>query len=109
MSRYFKKLGIPYLVWLFLLAIVPAIIMVVLSFLDCEGTDFSSASLTLVNFAQFGYSSTLIAFLNSLYQMSEVIEEIPEPFVTLEQLQAIKQLTIDKKISQEKFCDPPEA
>ena len=36
-------------------------------------------------------------------EMSEVIEEIPEPFVTLEQLQAIKQLTIDKKISQEKF------
>ena len=70
MSRYFKKLGIPYLVWLFLLAIVPAIIMVVLSFLDCEGTDFSSASLTLVNFAQFGYSSTLIAFLNSLLYSS---------------------------------------
>ena len=36
-------------------------------------------------------------------EMSEVIEEIPEPFVTLEQLQAIKQLTIDKKVSQEKF------
>lgn len=36
-------------------------------------------------------------------EMSEVIEEIPEPFVTLEQLQTIKQLTIDKKISQEKF------
>ena len=44
--------------------------MVVLSFLDCEGTDFSSASLTLVNFAQFGYSSTLIAFLNSLLYSS---------------------------------------
>ena len=36
-------------------------------------------------------------------EMSEVIEEIPEPFVTLEQLQTIKQLTIDKKVSQEKF------
>lgn len=36
-------------------------------------------------------------------EMSEVIEEIPEPFITLEQLQTIKQLTIDKKVSQEKF------
>ena len=36
-------------------------------------------------------------------EMSDIIEEAPEPYITLEQLNAIKQLTIDKKINQEQF------
>ena len=36
-------------------------------------------------------------------EMSDIIEEAPEPYITLEQLNAVKQLTIDKKINQEQF------
>ena len=36
-------------------------------------------------------------------EMSDIIEETPEPYITLEQLNAIKQLTVDKKINQEQF------
>lgn len=35
--------------------------------------------------------------------MSDIIEETPEPYITLEQLNAVKQLTIEKKINQEQF------
>ena len=36
-------------------------------------------------------------------EMSDIIEETPEPYITLEQLNAVKQLTIEKKINQEQF------
>lgn len=36
-------------------------------------------------------------------EMSDIIEDVPEPYITLEQLNAVKQLTIDKKINQDQF------
>lgn len=36
-------------------------------------------------------------------EMSDIIEETPEPLITLEQLQTVKNLTVEKKIDQVKF------
>lgn len=66
MNKYFKKLAIPYFVWLYILAIIPFGIMIVLSFLSNEGMDFSGAQFTFDNFKELASSSTLIAFSNSL-------------------------------------------
>lgn len=70
MNKYFKKLSLPYLVWLIVLAIVPMLIMLVLIFLDGEGVDFASSSLSLISFKQLTYSSVLLAILNSLLYAS---------------------------------------
>lgn len=65
MKQYFKKLAIPYFVWLYVLAIIPFLIMIVLAFVSNEGMDFSNFTFTLSNFRQLATSSTLIAFRNS--------------------------------------------
>lgn len=65
MKQYFKKLSIPYFVWLYILAIIPFVIMIVLSFVSNEGMDFSEATFTFSNFSELATSSTLIAFRNS--------------------------------------------
>lgn len=67
MNKYFKKLAIPYFVWLYVLAIIPFVIMVILSFVNNEGLDFSKAIFTLDNFGYLTTSSTVIAFMNSLF------------------------------------------
>jgi spermidine/putrescine transport system permease protein len=67
MNRYFKKLAVPYQIWLFALAILPLILMIILSFMDCEGVDFSNVTFTLANFQQFSSKSTIVAFFNSLF------------------------------------------
>ena len=66
MNRYFKKLSLPYLIFLIIFAILPMLFMTVLSFMDNEGTDFTDAVFTVSNFEQFAYKSTLVAFGNSL-------------------------------------------
>jgi len=67
MNKYFKKLAIPYFVWLYVLAIIPFVIMVILSFVNNEGLNFSKAIFTLDNFGYLTTSSTVIAFMNSLF------------------------------------------
>lgn len=66
MNRHFKLFGKIYTVWLFIFALLPMVIMLILTFLDCEGLDFSDAKFSLISFTQFSYSSTMIAFLNSI-------------------------------------------
>lgn len=66
MNKYFKKFGIPYYAWLFLLAILPIFIMLILAFVDCEGVDLGGASFTFNNFSLLTTRSTLISFGNSL-------------------------------------------
>ncbi len=65
MHKGLAKLAKPYLYWLYILALLPAILMLVLIFVDCEGIDFTNFHFTLENFRQFKESSTLIAFRNS--------------------------------------------
>jgi len=66
MNKHFKFFGKAYRIWLFIFALLPILIMLGLSFIDCEGIDFSDAKLSIISFEQFGYSSTVIAFLNSI-------------------------------------------
>ncbi len=65
MNKRFRKMAIPYLIWLYLLALVPTFFMVVLIFLDMEGLDTDNIRFTFDNFLQLKEVSTLIALLNS--------------------------------------------
>ena len=67
MNKKFARLSTPYLYWLYILALFPALFMFVLMFLDIpEGLDVSNGlKFTLDNFKQLAEPSTLIAFGNS--------------------------------------------
>ena len=67
MNKKFARLSTPYLYWLYILALFPALFMFVLMFLDIpEGLDISNGlKFTLENFKQLSEPSTLIAFGNS--------------------------------------------
>ncbi len=66
MNNRFHKMAIPYLIWLYALALIPTIFMFFLIFFDMEGLDFDEIKITLKNFAQLTESSTLIALWNSI-------------------------------------------
>src|SRR5574344_2559661 len=66
MNTAYKKLAKPYIVWLIVLAFIPALIMFFLTFIDTDGIDLNGASLTFANYLQLRESSTLKAFGNSL-------------------------------------------
>ena len=61
----FKKLSIPYQVWLYILALAPMLVMVILSFLETEGVRFEGVIATFSNFQIFLEPSTLFAFRDS--------------------------------------------
>ena len=67
MNKKFARLSTPYLYWLYILALFPALFMFILMFLDIpEGLDISNGlKFTLENFKQLAEPSTLIAFGNS--------------------------------------------
>ena len=67
MNKKFARLSTPYLYWLYILALFPALFMFVLMFLDIpEGLDISGGlKFTLENFKQLAEPSSLIAFGNS--------------------------------------------
>ncbi len=67
MNKKFSRLSTPYLYWLYILALFPALFMFILMFLDIsEGLDISNGiHFTLENFKQLAEPSTLTAFRNS--------------------------------------------
>lgn len=65
MNKVYRKLALPYYWWLYALAIIPIVIMLVLVFFDIEGISFGDASFTWRNFALFLEPSTVEAFANS--------------------------------------------
>ena len=65
-SHKLHRLAIPYIVWLYILAIVPAVAMFIFMFIDMEGVNFTDAEFTFSNFAILTEKSTIIAFLNSI-------------------------------------------
>ncbi len=67
MNKKFARLSTPYLYWLYILALFPALFMFILMFLEIpEGLDISNGlKFTLENFKQLSEPSTLIAFGNS--------------------------------------------
>lgn len=64
-SHKLHRLAVPYIVWLYILAIVPAVAMFVFMFIDMEGVNFSDSEFTFSNFSILTEKSTIIAFLNS--------------------------------------------
>ncbi len=62
----FKKLSIPYLIWMIILVIFPMIVMVVLSFLDSNGFDLQGSSFTFDNFKELGNDTYVTAFIDSM-------------------------------------------
>mgnify|MGYP000863907748 FL=1 len=65
MHEEFRKLAKPYLVWLYLLAVLPAVVMFGLIFLDTEGVVIETPGITLENFLYLAEPSVLKAFYNS--------------------------------------------
>lgn len=65
-QKKFSYLAKPYIIWLYLFALFPAVVMFILLFVDNEGIDFKEASFTWSNFLQLGEASTLVALVNSL-------------------------------------------
>ncbi len=60
-----ERLSTPYKIWLYLLALIPMFIMVILMFVNTEGISFEGASFTFSNFAILKEESVLIALYNS--------------------------------------------
>ena len=70
MNKEFKILAKPYIVWLFLLAILPIFVMIMLSFMFSEGLSFEDSFFTFNQFTLLGESSTIEAFRNSVVYAS---------------------------------------
>ena len=67
MNKSFSKLSKPYLIWLYIFALLPAVFMFLLIFIDTEGLDFDNFRLTFSNFNQLKEASTVVSFFNSLF------------------------------------------
>ena len=52
MNNKLKKMATPYLIWLYVLALAPAVFMFKLTSLDTEGIDTEGLKFTFKNFAQ---------------------------------------------------------
>lgn len=65
MNRY-KKLSLPYAIWMLFLVVVPILIMVGLSFLDINGFNLKTASFSLSNFQELKNPTYYMAFLRSM-------------------------------------------
>ena len=64
--KRFKYLAIPYLVWLIFLAVLPFVLMFVLTFMKTNGMDFSNAEASLDAYYRLNDISLLKALWNSL-------------------------------------------
>ena len=62
----FKKLAIPYTVWMILLVVIPLILMFVMSFLDMRYIDIQNARFTFANFSKVFTRTYFNAFLKSM-------------------------------------------
>lgn len=65
--KKFKSLALPYLIWLIFLAVLPLVLMVVLTFLKTNGMDFSNAKASLDAYRRLADPSVWKAIWNSLY------------------------------------------
>ena len=65
-SHRLDRLARPYLIWLYLLALVPVLVMFFLMFVDSEGLSIGGMEPTITNFTILTEKSTLVAFINSL-------------------------------------------
>ena len=62
----FKKLAIPYLIWMTILVLIPLVLMIIMSFLKMDYLDIQNAKFTLKNFAEVFNRTYIRAFLRAL-------------------------------------------
>ena len=62
----FKKLAIPYLLWMTILVLIPLVLMIIMSFLKMDYLDIQNAKFTLKNFAEVFNRTYIRAFLRAL-------------------------------------------
>ena len=62
----FKKLSIPYFIWMMLLVVIPLILMFVMSFLDMRYIDIQDAKFTFANFSKVFNRTYFNAFIKSM-------------------------------------------
>src|SRR5690554_797452 len=67
MKKPFRRLSLPYIVWLSVLALIPIIVMIILSVMTTEGLDFSSGRYNTTFYTAFFERSMTTAFINSIY------------------------------------------
>lgn len=65
MHEDFRKLAKPYLIWLYLLALLPVLVMFGLIFLESEGVVFEKLTISFENFLYLAEPSVTTAFYNS--------------------------------------------
>lgn len=65
MNNSFKKISKPYVIWLYVLALFPALVMFFLMFFSSEGISTDDASFSLKNFTTLFEEGTTKAFINS--------------------------------------------
>ena len=65
-SHRLDRLARPYLIWLYLLAVLPVLVMFFLMFVDSEGLSIGGMEPTITNFTILTEKSTVVAFFNSL-------------------------------------------
>ena len=65
-SHHLDRMAIPYLAFLTIFAVLPALVMLFLVFVDTEGIRFENMVATITNFEVLTERSTIIAFFNSL-------------------------------------------
>ncbi|HKL61153.1 MAG TPA: ABC transporter permease [Acholeplasma sp.] len=66
-NKVFRHLAKPYFVWLYVLALLPVIVMLFLSFVKSEGISFDEMKFSMESFLLLRERSTLVAFRNSLF------------------------------------------
>ncbi len=65
-SHHLDRMARPYLIWLYIFALIPALLMIFLMFVDAEGIKFQGMEATITNFQILTEKSTIIAFWNSI-------------------------------------------
>lgn len=66
-NKAFRKLAIPYQYWLYILALFPVFVMIILAFLSSEGVALDEVSFSLDSFKLLAERSTMVAFFNSFF------------------------------------------
>ena len=62
----FKKLAIPYLIWMTILVLIPLVLMIIMSFLKMDYLDIQNAKFTFKNFAEVFNKTYIQAFLRAI-------------------------------------------
>ena len=65
-SHHLDRMARPYLIWLYIFALIPALLMIFLMFVDAEGIKFQGMEATITNLQILTEKSTIIAFWNSI-------------------------------------------